>query len=137
MNECHRLQESPTQSSNSWLITLGAAVLAASMYVFFSWVLLPAQKAEAAAKNMPRGNLSDLYPTWLGARELLLNRRDPYSAEITREIQMGYYGRTIDASRPEDPTNQQAFAYPLYVVFLVAPLVKIPFPIVRVICFWL
>jgi hypothetical protein len=107
------------------------------MWTYVDHVLVAHQKNEALISGSPRGNLSDLYPTWLGARELLLNRRDPYSAEITREIQMGYYGRTIDASRPEDPTNQQAFAYPLYVVLLLAPLVKIPFPIVRVICFWL
>lgn len=100
-------------------------------------ILVQHQKNEALISGSPRGNLSDLYPTWLGARELLLHRRDPYSAEVTREIQAGYYGRPIDVSRPEDPTNQQAFAYPVYVVFLLAPIVKIPFSIVRVVFFWL
>jgi len=100
-------------------------------------VLVQHQKTKALINGSPRGNLSDLYPTWLGARELLLHRRDPYSAEVTREIQAGYYGRPIDTSRPEDPTNEQAFAYPVYVAFLLAPVVKIPFPIVRAIFFWL
>ena len=131
MNECHGLQESPTRSSNSWLITLGAAVMAASMYVFFSWVLLPAQKAEAAAENMPRGNLSDLYPRWLGARELLLNKRDPYDEEVTTDIQKGLWGRKIDTRNPNDPRDEARFAYPLYVVFLLAPTIGLPFPFVQ------
>ena len=107
------------------------------MWIYVNRVLVQHQKSEALINGSPRGNLSDLYPTWLGARESLLHRRDPYSAEVTREIQAGYYGRPIDASRPEDPTNEQAFAYPVYVAFLLAPIVKIPFPIVRVIFFWL
>ena len=85
------------------------------------------QIADAAAHNRPRGNLSDLYPRWLGARELLRHGRNPYSAEITREIQQGYYGRPLDPSRPDDPKDQQGFAYPVYVVFLLAPTIDLPF----------
>ena len=68
---------------------------------------------------------------------MLLHQRDPYSPEITVEIQIGYYGRTIDAARPNDPTNQQAFAYPVYVAFLLAPSVKLPFSEVQVLFRWL
>jgi len=63
---------------------------------------------EGARLERPRGNLSDLYPRWLGARELLLHGRDPYSPEITREIQRGYYGRELDSSRPNDPGTKAA-----------------------------
>ncbi|HEX3585201.1 MAG TPA: hypothetical protein VH024_04360, partial [Candidatus Angelobacter sp.] len=104
------------------VVQLALAILcAAGMWTYVDRILVQHQKAEALITGSPRGNLSDLYPTWLGARELLLHRRDPYSAEVTREIQAGYYGRPIDVSRPEDPTNQQAFAYPVYVAFLLAP----------------
>jgi len=89
--------------------------------------MVPQQRAEAAALGKPRGNLSDLYPRWLGARELLLHRRNPYSPEITREIQQGYYGRPLDPTRLNDPKDQQGFAYPLYVVFLLAPTLDLPF----------
>lgn len=44
--------------------------------------------------GFPERNFSDLFPRWLGTRELLLHGRDPYSPEITGEIQQGYYGRT-------------------------------------------
>jgi hypothetical protein len=114
-----------------------ASVLAAAMWFWVQRVAIPHQQAESAARDAPRGNLSDLYPRWLGARELLLHGRDPYGADITREIQIGYYGRLLDPARPNDPKDQQAFAYPLYVVFLLAPTVTLPFPVVQHLLFWL
>lgn len=107
------------------------------MWFYVQRVLAPHQRAEAAAHGWPRGNLSDLYPRWLGARELLLRHRDPYSAELTREIQSGYYGRPLDPSRPEDPKDQQRFAYPVYVVFLMAPTIGLPFPAAQTCFRWL
>jgi hypothetical protein len=62
---------------------------------------------------------------------LLRRGRNPYSAEITREIQQGYYGRALDPARPYDPKDQQGFAYPVYVVFLMAPAVDLPFDVVQ------
>jgi hypothetical protein len=100
-------------------------------------ILRAQQVADATLHNRPRGNLSDLYPRWLGARELLLHGRNPYSAEITREIQQGYYGRVLDPARPDDPKDQQGFAYPAYVVFLLAPTVGFPFHAVQTGFRWL
>ncbi len=104
----------------------------ASTWFYVQRILIPQQVAEAATRNEPRGNFSDLYPRWLGARELLLHGRNPYSAEITREIQQGYYGRPVNPGNPGDPKDQQAFAYPAYVVFLLAPTVTLPFETVRI-----
>jgi len=101
------------------------------MWFYVQHVLVPHQRAEAALHGTPRGNLSDLYPRWLGARELLLHHRDPYSREVTREIQVGYYGRETDSSRPFDPKDQQGFAYPVYVVFLLAPVIGAQFATVQ------
>lgn len=105
--------------------------MAAVMWLWVQDIAIAHQQAEAAEKGIPRGNLSDLYPRWLGARELLLRGRDPYSDDVTREIQTGYYGRPIDNSRPNDPKDQQAFAYPLYVVFVLAPTIRLPFAVVQ------
>jgi len=107
------------------------------MWIWVQAIAIPHQHAEADAKGAPRGNLSDLYPRWLGARELLLHGRDPYRDDITREIQIGYYGRVLDPSRPNDPKDQQAFAYPVYVVLMLAPTVKFPFATVHNWVFWL
>jgi len=102
------------------------------MWFYVQHILIPRQQADAALHGIPRGNLSDLYPRWLGARELLLHHRDPYSPEVTREIQTGYYGRPLDPTRPNDPKDQQAFAYPAYVAFLFAPAITLPFPSVQI-----
>lgn len=106
------------------------------MWLFVDRVVVGHQVAESAQLGTPRGNLSDLYPVWYGSRELLLNKRNPYSVEVTREIQAGYYGRPIEQAKPNDPTNQQAFAYPAYVAFILAPTVKLPFAVVRPVSFW-
>lgn len=118
-------------SLNSRFGLLLALLCAGSMWFYVQHVLVPFQKADAAAHLRPRGNLSDLYPRWLGARELLLHQRNPYSPEITREIQTGYYGRPLDPARPDDPKDQQGFAYPVYVVFLLAPIIQLPFQTVH------
>ena len=121
----------------SWPFALLSILCAVGMWTYVDRVLIPHQISDAAAHDRPRGNLSDLYPRWLGARELLLHGRDPYSAEVTREIQTGYYGRPLDSSRPADPTDQQAFAYPAYVVFYLAPTVRLHFGIVQRAFFWI
>lgn len=117
-------------SARVWLIFV-AALCASGVWIYATRVLIPAQRADAAAHDRPRGNLSDLYPRWLGARELLLHGRDPYSPEITREIQVGFYGRVLDPARPADPRDQEGFAYPPYVAFLLAPTVHLSFATVR------
>jgi hypothetical protein len=114
-----------------------ALVLAAGMWLYVSRVLVVRQQADAFSRGIPRGNLSDLYPRWLGSRELLRNHRDPYSAEVTSEIQTGYYGRPLDPTSSEGPHDQQGFAYPVYVALLLAPTVKLSFPHVQDFFRWL
>lgn len=123
--------------SQSAVCFLLAVVTAASMWFYADRILVPYQRADAAAHNRPRGNLSDLYPRWLGTRELLLHHRNPYSEDITKEIQRGYYGRELDPNRPNDPRDQEAFAYPIHVVFLLAPLIGLPFSPLRIAFHWL
>jgi hypothetical protein len=113
-----------------------ALVAAASMWFYVDRILVGFQVADAAARERPRGNLSDLYPRWLGARELLLHQRNPYGDDITTEIQKGYYGRALDPARPNDPKDQQGFAYPVYVVFLLAPFVRFQFHSVQLVFYW-
>jgi Glycosyltransferase family 87 len=129
---------SPARKSPGLLgIALLLAMLASlSTWFYMDHILREQQIADAAAHGTPRGNLSDLYPRWLGAHELLLHRRNPYSLEITREIQHGYYGRPLDPARSEDPKDQQGFVYPVYVVFLLAPTMSFPFEQVRAGFFW-
>lgn len=124
----------PKPSQAGLLLSLA---LAAGMWNYVDGILIPFQKAQATEHGTPRGNLSDLYPRWLGARELLLHGRDPYSPEVTREIQTGYYGRPLDPARPGDPRDEQAFAYPAYVALLLAAVIRLPFPAVQAGFRWL
>jgi hypothetical protein len=114
-----------------------ALLCAGSMWFYVQRVLIPFEKADSATHQRPRGNLSDLYPRWLGTRELLLHHRNPYGDDVTIEIQKGYYGRELDPSRPDDPKDRQGFAYPVYVVFLLAPLIGFPFHGVQIFFHWL
>lgn len=72
-----------------------------------------------------RPTLSDLYPVWFGSRELLVHHRNPYSPEVSREIQMAFYGADLGPGARED--QQCCFAYPVYVSFLLAPTVGADF----------
>jgi hypothetical protein len=105
------------------------------MWFYVDRILVAHQIADAAANDRPRGNLSDLYPRWLGARELLLRHRNPYSEDVALEIQKGYYGRALDSARPGE-MDRQGFAYPVYVVFLLAPLIGFSFHTVQLFFFW-
>src|ERR1700692_3125559 len=106
------------------------------MWFYVDQILVAYQRADAATHQRPRGNLSNLYPRWLGARELLLHHRNPYADDITAEIQKGYYGRALDPNLPSDPKDQEGFAYPVYVVFLLSPLIAVPFPLLMTMFYW-
>ena len=121
----------------SWYLLAASLVLCFGVWRWADRVLIPGGTKAALARGVPIGNNSDLYARWLGARELLLRHRNPYSAEVTRDIQIGFYGRPLDPAKPADPTDQQAFAYPVYVVFLMAPSVLFPFSTVMKIFGWL
>lgn len=110
-----------------------ALLLAAGMIYYYRGVLIPIRARQSQLAGALPGNWSDLYPRWLGARELFLHGRNPYSPELTRDIQSGFYGRAIDLSNPRDPKDPEAFAYPLYVVFLLAPFVPLSFESVRIV----
>jgi hypothetical protein len=115
-----------------FIVGLALAVLVSvSTWFYINRILIAQQLADAAVYNRPRGNLSDLYPRWLGARELLKRGQNPYSREIMVEIQRGYYGRPLDPQRADDAKDQQGFAYPAYVVFLLAPTIDLPFEVVQ------
>src|SRR5271155_3431642 len=95
----------PMRASAKHLVSALPLVLVLLMWGYYAHMLQLAEQ-RLAASGFPERNFSDLFPRWLGTRELLLNGRDPYSPEITREIQRGYYGRPIDSSRAADPIDE-------------------------------
>jgi Glycosyltransferase family 87 len=85
-----------------------------------------------AVFRVPRDAPSDLYSPWYGTRQALFNGRNPYSAEVGREIQVGFYGHPLTPGANRD---EQRFAYPLFTVFLLSPLAFFSFPTVNVVGF--
>ncbi|MCI0395292.1 MAG: DUF2029 domain-containing protein [Chloroflexi bacterium] len=63
---------------------------------------------------------ADFHSRWYGARALLLEGRDPYSPEVTAEI---------EAIRDPNQrrTNSFSFAFPLHVIFVFWPLAYLPY----------
>jgi hypothetical protein len=114
------------------LSALTAVLMLAGMVSYFHYVIIPGQDAASNFQQFPSGNFSDLYPRWFGSRELLLRQRDPYSPAVTADIQRGYYGHQLEAENASDPRDEQGFAYPLFIVFLLAPTVSLQFQSVQV-----
>lgn len=131
------MQRLPQHRLLPWFALFACLIVAFGVWRWATAVLAPANTATVVAAHRPIGNNSDLYPRWLGARELLLHGRDPYSLEVTRQIQTGFYGRPLDPQKSTDPVAQESFVYPLYVVFLLAPAISLPFPMVAEIFRWL
>lgn len=121
---------------SSWLVLAASLLVCFGVWHWAETILIPANTIAAQSNGVPIGNNSDLYPRWLGARELLLHGRDPYSVEVTRDIQRGFYGRPLDPASPSDPRWGESFFYPLYVVFLLAPTVTLPFTVVAEVFRW-
>jgi hypothetical protein len=120
-----------------WLLPLTCVFIACTYWYWAARIYAPANSAVAVASGRPLGNNSDLYPRWLGTRELLLHGRNPYSSDVTRDIQIGFYGRPLDPRNPLDPIAQQSFVYPLYTFLLLAPTASWPFPLVVLVFQWL
>lgn len=98
------------------------------MALYVHRVLTPFERNQDLVHGVPGGYLGDMYQRWIGTRELLLHGRDPYNVEVTREIQAAYYGHPL---APEEHRDEQRFAYPIFVVFLLAPTIWMPFPTVQ------
>jgi Glycosyltransferase family 87 len=71
-----------------------------------------------------KGEMGDLYSPWVGTRELLLHGSNPYGPEVSQQIQMAFYGHAIHqryGGVGAKLIDEQRFAYPVYVVLLLAP----------------
>jgi hypothetical protein len=117
------------------LALLLAVLGAASMVYYHQGFFMPRVEAARAAQDLGHGYSfgNDFYQVWLSSRELLRQRRNPYAPEMTREIQVGLYGRPLDPNRRGDPTDRRVFPYPLYADLLFWPTAEFSFPAIRVV----
>jgi hypothetical protein len=128
--------DSDTRSSFRFAVLALALALtgAASMLYYHQALFMPRVVAVRAAEGLGRGYSfgNDFYQVWLTSRQWLRQRRDPYSPEMTREIQTGLYGRPLDPNRPGDPVDRRVFPYPVFADLLFWPAAEFPFETVRV-----
>jgi len=119
--------------SRSHSVLFLAIFCAASMAYYHLALLVPKAIEARTAQGLGNGYSfgADFYPIWLTSRESLLHHRDPYSRLTTRQIQIGLFGRPLDA-RHSDPPDDRAFANPAFAVALVWPVALMPFSVMRV-----
>ncbi len=112
-----------------------AIVGAAAMLYYHQGLFIPRATEVTAAKGLGNGYSfgNDFYQVWLASRECVRRRRDPYSEEMTREIQTGLYGRPLNSQIPTDPTDRRAFPYPAFTLLLFWPAAALPFSVARVV----
>src|SRR5258707_9876672 len=115
-----------------WLLL---SVLATGVtWLYVAKVLTPWNQHRGEVTDGIKNQMGDLYAPWVGARELLLHRRNPYSPEVSHEIQTVFYDRALNQTYadPAAPViNEQRFAYPVYTVFILAPTVNADFAYIR------
>jgi hypothetical protein len=98
-----------------WLVVSILCAASMGFYVTAIW-----------SANQPP-HFSDLYARWWGAHELLLHGRNPYSPEVSHEIQSVIYG-VVNTASPDDPAGiGGGFAYPPYTVLWLWPLIYLSF----------
>lgn len=105
------------------------------MVYYHLFLFVPRVLEVRAAKGLGNGYSfgDDFYPVWLTSREAVLHHREPYSPAMTREIQIGLFGRPLDAHHVFDPPlRYREFAYPAFVDIIFWPVAYLPFPVVRV-----
>jgi Glycosyltransferase family 87 len=120
-----------------WRTALGLSLLlAAGMGFYYFGIFLPHSLAITTAHGAGGGYSfgNDFYPVWLTSRECLPHRRDPYSPQITREIQSGLFGRALNSENPGDPpSDYRTFSYPAFVDVFGLFVAWLPFPMARIV----
>jgi hypothetical protein len=114
---------------------LGMVLVCAACMVYYHLVLfVPTAQETRAEQGYGEGYSfgADFYPIWFIARESLLHHRDPYSPEMTRQIQVGLFGRPLEVRDPESPPDSRAFANPLFAELLFWPFALLPFSETRI-----
>lgn len=107
-----------------------ALIGAASMLYYHLGLFMPNVLQARAAKGLGNGYAfgDDFYPIWLTTRQSRIDHLDPYSPEMTRQIQVGLFGRPLDASHPSDPpVDYREFAYPAFTDLLFWPTAALNF----------
>lgn len=104
--------------------------VSATAWLYAHRILGPWTEAKDLQADGLKAQIGDLYPRWVGTRELLIHGRNPYSPDVSHEI----LGRVVIQDETSGRViDEQRFVYPIYVVFLMAPTIYMDFATVQ---FW-
>ncbi len=106
------------------------------MLDYYMGLFVPRVLEAHAASNLAGGSAfgQDFYPVWLTSHDCLKADCDPYGSEMTRKIQHGLFGRTLDSEISSDPPpDYRTFVYPAFTDLLFWPAAQFPFPEVRLV----
>ena len=107
----------PSASGNSSRLTalaLGLALVGAASMVYYQFGLFMPRVEKVRAVKLLAGGYSfgdDFYPIWLTSREWLREHRDPYSPAVTRDIQIGLFGRSLIRPIPDRSSKTTAHSH--------------------------
>src|SRR5690242_7670472 len=88
-----------------WLWLALAVAACAVSWSYMHRVLMPWETYVNVTKGRLQQQMGDLYPRWVGTRELLLHGRDPYSADVSHEIQIAFYGHRVEQTYDKPPSE--------------------------------
>jgi len=118
----------------AWIWLLAGIVASAISWAYIHRILMPWEHYVHVEHGWVKVPMGDLYPRWVGTEELLLHGVNPYAAEVSHKIQIAFYGQPIEQTydKPQfEIIDEQRFAYPVYVVFLLAPTVHLDFEVLQ------
>lgn len=113
-----------------------ACVGAASMVYYHLGLFIPRALQVRASIGLNNGYSfgDDFYPVWFTARESRLGNHDLYSYEMTRQIQIGLFGRPVDPHRKSDPPiDYRQYSYPAFTNLILWPSALLDFPRLRMV----
>lgn len=113
-----------------------ACVGAASMVYYHLGLFIPRSLQVRPSIGLTNGYFfgNDFYPVWLTARESALGHIDLYSYDVTRQIQIGLFGRPVDPHRKSDPPlDYRQYSYPAFTDLILWPSALVDFPRLRMV----
>jgi Glycosyltransferase family 87 len=114
------------------LVCLGSA----AMVYYELDMFVPRAREARATIGLGQGYFygNDFYPIWLTLRASQNGRRDLYSHDMTRAIQTGLFGRSLDPrNRTDPPPDYRQYAYPAFANLLLWPSAFLEFPRLRIV----
>ncbi len=103
------------------VLPLAALLLVSFIYVFEVGVVSSARRFQYIQAD---SGISDLLPRWMGLRLLIFERQSPYAATSEQRIAAAFNSPGYPLDRAE---RTQEFYYPIFITFLIYPLIYLPF----------